>query len=62
MTEIKASNDFYIKKFPDAIYFGECEKKAGGKLIRQGKGVMKYHKDRVYEGEWEEDQRHGRGY
>jgi len=61
-SDLRTSTDFYIKKYPDAIYFGECVKSAQGKLIRQGKGVMKYQTQRVYEGDWANDQRHGRGY
>ncbi|CDW89395.1 UNKNOWN [Stylonychia lemnae] len=62
LEELKQSNDFYIKKYPDAVYFGECVKSSKGKLIRQGKGIMKYQNSRVYEGEWLNDQRHGRGF
>jgi hypothetical protein len=53
--DLRISNNFYIKRFPDAIYFGECVRNDKGKLIRSGKGIMKYKNDRVYEGEWETD-------
>ena len=63
LDELRNSNHFFLKKFPDALFFGECVKAQGsGKLQRHGKGVMKYHNTRVFEGEWENDQRHGRGY
>ena len=29
---------------------------------RHGKGVMVYHNGRVYEGAWENDFKHGKGY
>ena len=53
--EIRNSVHFSIKKFPDAVYFGECIKNGKAKLIRQGKGIMKYINNRVYEGEWDDD-------
>ena len=55
LMEIRNSVNFFIKKFPDAIYFGECVKNGKAKLIRSGKGIMKYANSRVYEGEWDED-------
>jgi len=42
LNDLRDSNSFYIKKFPDAIYFGECLKNDKSKLIRQGKGIMRY--------------------
>lgn len=62
MYDLRNSKIFTIKKFADAFYFGECLKNSEGKLIRHGKGVMKYASDRLYEGEWDNDQRHGKGY
>jgi hypothetical protein len=32
------------------------------KGFREGMGVMVYGNGRLYEGEWWEDQRHGKGY
>ena len=49
-------NNFFKFRYPDAIYFGEGIKNGkGGRLTRQGKGIMKYSSDRVFEGEWESD-------
>ncbi|CDW80329.1 UNKNOWN [Stylonychia lemnae] len=62
LDDLKNSHNFMIRKFPDALYFGECVRTQNGKNQRQGKGVMKYSNGRLYEGEWENDQRHGRGY
>ena len=45
---------FGIKKYQDAIYRGEL---INGK--RNGWGVMFYKKNRVYEGQWLGDVRHG---
>jgi hypothetical protein len=59
---LKESKNYHMKKFPDALYFGECLRDNNGKLIRQGKGIMKYANSRVFEGEWLDDYRHGRGY
>lgn len=44
-----------VKRFADALYFGEYEKSANGKNVRSGKGVMKYDNGRLFEGEWEND-------
>ena len=46
-SEMKKDGNFGIKKYQDAIYRGSI---ISGK--RQGKGVMYYKKNRVYEGEW----------
>jgi hypothetical protein len=54
---IKASSKYKIKRYPDALYFGEVE---AGK--RNGLGVMKYKNSRVYEGNWAHDLRSGKGY
>jgi len=34
LSAIRKSENFFIKKFPDAIYFGECIKNEKGKLVR----------------------------
>lgn len=62
MDEIRCSKLLSLKKFPDAVYFGECVKNDSGKLLRDGKGVMKYQNGRIYEGDWKTDQRNGRGF
>lgn len=55
--EMRKASDFGIKKYSDAIYRGQI---VSGKRV--GLGVMVYRKDRVYEGNWTNDVRHGRGY
>ena len=60
--KMKNSDRFYIKRYPDALFFGEVERNACNKLIRQGLGVMKYRNGRVFEGDWDDDVRHGRGF
>lgn len=61
LEDLRNSVNVYLKRFPDAVYFGECIKQKN-RLLRHGKGVMKYQNGRVYEGEWDKDQRHGRGF
>ena len=56
-SEVKKIETFGIKKYNDAIYRGQL---VGGK--REGMGVMVYRKNRVYEGEWFNDVRNGKGY
>ena len=48
-----------VKKYPDALYFGQVDPKTGK---RHGIGIMKYKNKRVYEGHMLNDQRHGRGF
>ena len=51
---------FGIKQYRDSIYRGELDPNT---KKRQGLGVLMYNeKGRVYEGEWDKDKRHGRGY
>lgn len=54
---MRAEENFGIKKYQDAVYRGII---VSGK--RHGRGIMFYKKDRVYEGEWLNDVRNGRGY
>jgi hypothetical protein len=54
----KQSPFFNIKQYKDSIYRGEINKKRK----RSGKGVVVYDTGRIYEGEWENDKRHGRGF
>ena len=61
--DLRRSENFYIKRFADAVYYGECIRSPEtNKLVRQGKGFMRDQNNRVYEGEWLNDCRHGRGY
>lgn len=60
--KLRNSDRFYIKRYPDAIFFGEVERNPLNKLIRQGQGVMRYRSGRVFEGDWDDDVRHGRGF
>lgn len=57
LEEIKASQNFRKKRYVDALYFGELAESK-----RNGKGVMKYKSGRVFEGDWQNDLRHGRGF
>ena len=61
--ELKKKENFYIKKYENSTYLGllvfdEEEER----WTRQGNGVMKYLKGRVYEGHWDNDKRNGKGY
>ena len=57
MLEIHRSVSLKMKRYKDCVYYGEL---LNGK--RHGKGVMVYHNGRVYEGLWESDFKHGKGY
>jgi hypothetical protein len=57
MALFKSSEIFKKKRYIDAIYFGEIVENK-----RNGKGVMRYKTGRVYEGDWQNDLRHGKGY
>lgn len=46
-----------LKKFRESVFFGEID---GGKRI--GLGLMLYVNGRVYEGEWKDNFKHGKGY
>lgn len=48
--------------FTNSDYYGQVHTNEDDKVIRQGKGVMKYHTGRVYEGTWHNDTREGEGY
>ena len=52
------SDNFAIKHFKDAVYKGEIEADTNK---RHGKGVIIYKNGRVYEGDWIDDKRQGRG-
>jgi len=54
---IKTQDQFGIKQYKDAIFKGELQNR-----LREGKGVIIYNNGRVYEGDWSDDKRHGRGY
>ena len=53
---IRAGESFGLKKYQDAVFRGELRE---GK--RHGLGVMVYRKNRVYEGQWADDYREGKG-
>jgi hypothetical protein len=55
---IPEENKINVRKYRDAIYVGEIDAESK----RQGKGIMIYANGRRYEGYWENDIRHGRGY
>lgn len=46
-----------IKKYKDAAYYGEI---VNGK--RQGIGLIIHNNNKVYEGQWEVDLKHGQGF
>lgn len=53
--------------FQNADYYGQVDEKQSSEaeeqaVIRKGKGVLKYHSGRVYEGMWDNDLRNGEGY
>jgi hypothetical protein len=50
---IKMLPNFGIKKYADSVYRGELD----DNNQRSGYGVMTYRKNRVYEGNWFNDQR-----
>ena len=56
--EIMKLPNFGIKKYQDSVYRGELT----SDNRRQGWGVMVYRKNRVYEGQWENDLRQGKGF
>ena len=55
---IKMLPNFGIKKYADSVYRGELV----DNNQRSGYGVMTYRKNRVYEGNWFNDQRDQKGY
>lgn len=48
--------------FANADYYGQVLTLDDDTVIRNGKGVMKYHSGRIYEGTWLQDTRHAEGY
>ena len=56
--KLRKDRAFKIKKYRDAVYRGMLNSKGD----RQGRGVMVYANNRVYEGEWDADMRDGLGY
>ena len=57
LDELKQSENFAIKKYKESVYRGEILNK-----VRNGFGVCSYTNGRLYEGFWEQDLRHGKGY
>ena len=58
--KVVLSDLFGIKQYKDSLYRGELD---ANTKKRQGYGVLVYKENgRVYEGEWDKNQRHGRGY
>ncbi|CDW73917.1 UNKNOWN [Stylonychia lemnae] len=53
----KTQENFGTKHYKDSIYYGQLEERK-----RQGKGVIIYNTGRLYEGDWQNDQRHGHGF
>lgn len=48
--------------YQNADYYGQVKEGNDGSVIRNGKGVLKYHSGRIYEGTWVDDLREGDGY
>ena len=57
LAELQNDPDFCERRFPQAIFLGVMRE---GR--RNGMGVMKYANGRQYEGAWEKDLRHGKGF
>lgn len=49
--EIKSGDFFGLKKYHDSFFRGEIN----AQNQREGYGVMTYRKNRVYEGQWQND-------
>ena len=56
MPALHQSPKLKLKKYKEAVYYGEYVE---GK--RQGQGIMMYHSGQRYDGEWYGDQRQGQG-
>ena len=54
---LKKQKNFAIKRYKESLYRGEV---TNG--MRQGIGICVYENGRVYEGSWDVDKRHGKGY
>ena len=48
--------------FQNSDYYGQVQEMEDGTVIRNGKGVLKYHSGRIFEGTWVNDMRDGEGY
>jgi hypothetical protein len=57
LNQLKSSDHLKLKKFKEAVYFGEIVN-----AKRHGQGIMVYNNDRLYEGHWENDYKQGPGY
>ena len=55
---LKLEENFAVKIFKNSHYLGQLDPA----MKRCGKGVISYGSGRVYEGGWEDDVRHGRGF
>ena len=55
--QICEAEEFNIKRTKNTMYRGTLIERK-----RQGLGVLIYDNGRVYEGEWQDDRRNGRGY
>ena len=59
LEELKTLDDIRLRKYSDALYFGQITKETGK---RAGKGIMKYKNGRTYDGEWRDGVRCGYGH
>lgn len=59
LEKLKMSPNFALKTFKDSYFIGETDPV---KNIRDGFGVCVYLNGRHYEGSWQNDKRHGRGF
>jgi len=57
LAKLKKSRHVKLKKYKESLCLGEF---FNGK--RHGKGIMLYGPKRLYEGDWENDAKHGKGY
>ena len=59
LEQLKHSNTFGVKNYKDSYYIGELDPETS---MRDGLGICVYNSQRVYEGNWVNDKREGRGY
>ena len=52
----KKSKRFGIKRYKDSLFKGEIDDETNN---RHGRGAIIYNSNRIYEGEWLNDKRHG---
>lgn len=56
MLKLKQSHFLKVKLYKESVYYGEIKQNK-----KQGLGIMIYKNGRLYEGEWQNDQKKGLG-